>query len=265
MTALPATVAISVFGLFHPVAVDIEPWGASRVEIRCVGAINHVLEGRQRARLTGQCVAAGPDVDFVLSVPGKIRRHYRGALRTGGTPFAAVVTMDLERAVASTVAAEAPAGAGSAMLEAQAIVTRSYFAAGRGRHRTFDFCDTTHCQFIKDPPANGSTPVRATTETTGKVLVYQGRVIAAFYAARCNGFLTPLPLNRIAANSYPYYAVRCEHCLRLPKWEPPKPNARPHYHGMCQFGAADLARQGWTAARILAQYYPGTELETVPH
>jgi stage II sporulation protein D len=36
-----------------------------------------------------------------------------------------------------------------------------------------------------------------------------------------------------------------------------------HGVGMCQWGAAELARRGFSAAEILSYYYPGTELSTV--
>lgn len=257
---LPTVVAIGVFGLFHPRALDVEPWGASRVEISCAGK---VIEGSARVRITSDCVVTGVGggpVDFVLSVPGRIRRHYQGTLRVtrSSTELTAVVTMALEVAVASTVAAESPAGAGAAMLEAQAIVTRSYFAAGVRRHGAFDFCDTTHCQFVKDPPLPESAAGLAAVATAGRVLQYRGLVIAAFYAARCEGLLVPLPAS--GALEYPYFAVQCEYCVRHPAKTAAKANARPHHHGMCQMGAQDLARQGWNAARILAQYYPGAEL-----
>jgi hypothetical protein len=266
LAGLAAAVAIGVFGLFHPREVEIEPWGTSRVEVRCGGSAVRVLEGSRRARLGSNCTSAGlkgAETDFVLSVPGKIRRHYRGLLKTTRDPngeLIAVVTMTLETAVASTVAAEAPPDAAPAMLEAQAIVSRSYFAAGRGRHRAFDFCDTTHCQFVRDPPAEESPAGRAARVTVGQVLSYREHVFAAFYAARCEGLLGPLPAERVGPDDYPYFAVRCEYCLRHPLKVEAKANARPHHHGMCQIGASDLAGHGWTAARILAQYYPGAEL-----
>ena len=34
-----------------------------------------------------------------------------------------------------------------------------------------------------------------------------------------------------------------------------------HGVGMCQVGAAGLAARGWSYRRILAKYYPGTEIE----
>jgi SpoIID/LytB domain protein len=171
--------------------------------------------------------------------------------------------MALETAVASTVAAEAPPDAASAMLEAQAIVTRSYFAAGRGRHRDFDFCDTTHCQFLRDPPPEDSPAARAARATAGRVLTFHGHPFAAFYSARCGGLLAPLPSASVGTDEYPYYAVRCEYCLRHPLEAKVKGRTvpRPHHHGMCQMGAADMAKQGRTAQEILAHYYPGAEIE----
>ena len=263
---LAATVTIGVFGLFHPHALEVEPWGSSRVELTC-GTTSRVIEGSMKLRLTSDCSASGLNgapADFLLSVPGRIRRHYQGTLRVTRLPageLIASVTMALETAVASTVAAEAPPDAPAPMLEAQAIVTRSYFAAGgQHRHQHFGFCDTTHCQFIKDPPPAESPASQATRATSGQVLVYHGRLFAPFYAARCDGLLAPLPASRVGPGDYPYFAVKCGYCLRNPSKAAAKANSRPHHHGMCQLGANNLARHGSTAAQILAHYYPGAEL-----
>lgn len=261
---LAATVTIGVFGLFHPHALDIEPWRQSRIELSCVP--HQTLERTARVRLTADCKGSGSNgapTDFILSVPGRIRRHYQGTLKVTRQPtgeLIAAVTMTLETAVASTVAAEAPPDAAKAMLEAQAVVTRSYFAAIHNRHQQFDFCDTTHCQFIKDPPAPDSGFAQATLATTGRVLTYHYRIVPAFYAARCDGLLAPLPASRIGPNEYPYFAATCDFCLRTPAKSTQKANARPHHHGMCQLGANDLAKRGWTASQILAHYYPGADL-----
>jgi len=92
----------------------------------------------------------GP-VDFLLSVPGKITRHYRGRLeiKQAFGILIPIVSMDIETAVASVVAAEGMPGAQMEALKAQAVAGRSYFTDGKGRHNDFDFCDTTHCQFLR--------------------------------------------------------------------------------------------------------------------
>ena len=92
---------------------------------------------------------------FRLTVPGKIHRVYRGRLTIDSAArngeLLAVVSMDRETAVASIVAAEMAESSPMEALKAQAVATRSFLAAG-ARHQDFDFCDTTHCQFLKSPP-----------------------------------------------------------------------------------------------------------------
>jgi peptidoglycan hydrolase-like amidase len=43
-------------------------------------------------------------------------------------------------------------GAPFEALKAQAVVTRSSYVSARNRHPLFDFCDTTHCQFLRQAP-----------------------------------------------------------------------------------------------------------------
>ena len=102
-------------------------------------------------------------VEFVLAVPGKISRTYRGKLevKVVNGELVPIVGMDLEAAVASAVQAESAPNTPFEALKAQAIVTRSYYAAGRRRHRDFDFCDLTHCQFLRELPSPRSPAARA--------------------------------------------------------------------------------------------------------
>jgi len=160
-------------------------------------------------------------VDFVLAVPGKIRRHYHGTLeiRPAAGILTAVVTMDRETAVASVVAAESLPESPVEALRAQAIAARSYLVASRGRHHGFDFCDTTHCQFLRDPPAPYSAAARATAATRGLVLAYDSRPIAAMYTRSCSGRTrTPAEVG-LSPAAYPYFPVECDHCRAHPaRW-----------------------------------------------
>src|SRR5260370_10001 len=125
----------------------------------------------------------GTEERFSVSVPGKIRRELRGRLevRVQEGSLAAIVEMDRETAVASIVAAESPGSPREAQ-KAQAVLARSFLAAARSRHQGFDFCDTTHCQYLRDAPAAGTVAARAQRDTRGLVLAYEGRVIAALYS-----------------------------------------------------------------------------------
>src|SRR6185369_7324288 len=105
----------------------------------------------------------GSESDFYVGVPGKIRRMYRGRMTivASGSELIPVVSMELETAVASVNAAEATPGATIEALKAQAVAIRSYLVAGRPRHLQSDFCDTTHCQFLKTPPPKESLAAEA--------------------------------------------------------------------------------------------------------
>lgn len=164
---------------------------------------------------------SGGPVDFILGVPGKISRHYHGTLeiKPSGRQLIAVITMDRETAVASVVAAESAPDTPLEALKAQAVAVRSYLVSSHGRHTEFNFCDTTHCQFLREPPLQDSPAARATAATEGFVLVYESEPFAAMYTRSCSGYTrTPAQVG-LPARSYPYYSVECEHCRSHPaRW-----------------------------------------------
>lgn len=236
-------VRIGVLGLFHPrqftvSAVDggaivvhagqetfvlEKSSGIHVAEVHALGSMMVVQAGTRVVHtpdLTFTGRASGP-ADFLLAVPGKITRHYRGTLelKPASDVLVAVVSMDLESAVASVVAAESFSGAPLEALKAQAVAARSYLAARKGRHSEFDFCDTTHCQFLRDPPGPGSA-AEAASATRGLVLIYQSQPIAAMYTRSCNGRTrTPAELG-LPPGSYPYYTVDCKYCREHPsRWQ----------------------------------------------
>jgi len=248
-----------------------------------------------------------------LTVPGRIHRQYQGtlAIAAGGSSLVPVITMDLETAVASIVAAESPPGAPLEALKAQAVASRSYLIASKGRHGTsFDFCDTTHCQFLREPPNAGHPSAIAARQTAGLVLAFNDSVFAAMYSASCGGHTYSLAELGLSPHDYPYYAVDCEYCRKNPEvWTRRLPNAeseklgqgrsessrlrlarqlgwmaipsntyatksngdevelrgvgRGHGIGLCQRGAAAMARDGADFQTILQHYYPNTSLKRI--
>ncbi|MGZ4788758.1 MAG: SpoIID/LytB domain-containing protein [Terriglobales bacterium] len=156
--------------------------------------------------------------DFILAIPGKIKRRYHGILeiQPSAINLVAIVTLDLEIAVASVVAAETVPGTPLEALKAQALATRSYFIAGGGRHRYFDFCDTTHCQFLREAPPAGSDVANAVSSTRGLVLAYHFEPFAAMYTRSCGGRTrTPSEVS-LSSAAYPYYSVDCKYCRSHP-------------------------------------------------
>lgn len=245
---------------------------------------------------------------FTLTVPpssshGTISRQYLGTLELQTHPTSRalqpVITMDLESAVASIVLAESPGHATPAYLQAQAIVSRTFLLAARPEHIGFDFCDTTHCQFLREAPPPNSPPVAAALATRSLRLTYLGQAFPAMYSRSCGGRTHTLAELGLPATIYPYYSVICEFCLRQPeRWHRPT-NASPnlphterarlafdrihgwsaipsatfertsagiegvgigHGIGLCQRGAAALARQSDDYRNLLTHFYPNTDV-----
>jgi peptidoglycan hydrolase-like amidase len=242
-------VAICVFSLFHPVEFEIQPAPGNVVVIG-----NQTLEGHRTAKLRGATAAAGrdgADTAFILSVPGRIRREFHGTLevRERDGHLLAIVKMPLETAVASIVAAESPPSAPLEARKAQAVVARSFLT--KSRHQGYDFCDTTHCQFLREPPAPGSINSKAAEETRGLTISYQGWPIPALYSANCGGKTRTLEEAGWSPEAYPYFAVEC----------PVRGAVAGHRIGMCQEGAAQMARSGKTFREILSRYFPATAIQ----
>jgi peptidoglycan hydrolase-like amidase len=266
LSVLPAAaqvVQIGVFSLFRPVELRVSPVSSAVLVI--TGDTRDILEGRQTmaislARISEPVRVSAPDgseTDFRLSIPGKIERQFHGILtiQAGDHKLIAVVAMDREVAVASVVAAEMPASTPKEALKAQAVVARSYYAAAGPRHDAFDFCDSTHCQFLRQWPQPSEDAFQAARETSGLVLTYLGKPFAAFYSASCGGQTRSLA---DAGPGYPYYAVPCDFCRRH------SPGVvEGHQLGLCQKGAAGLAQSGIGFREILDHYYPGTSVEQI--
>jgi stage II sporulation protein D len=234
---------IGVLGLFHPQQLTVTaPLGQALIAHATTEQL--VLErssGTDSAtlRLDNDSVTltAGPrtihapsititgrDTDpatFLLSVPKKLTRRYRGTLEIRPSPgsLLAIVTMDRETAVASVLAAETTGDTPLEALKAEAIAIRSYFVAGRFRHHEFDFCDTTHCQFLRELPPAASPAAKAVAATHGLVLAYDSLPFAAMYTRGCSGRThTPAEVH-LPPSNYPYYSVECPHCRAHPfRW-----------------------------------------------
>ena len=236
-------VQIGVLGLFHPLQLSLSAPAGTALVLRAgeerivlekssgVDSVTIRISDRDVVVTAGAHVVRASKVtvngrrsdpvDFVLAVPEKIRRRYHGTLeiRPLAGSLAAIVSMDRETAVASVVAAESMPETPLEALKAQAVAARSYFVASRGRHREFDCCDTTHCQFLRNPPMANSAAARATAATRGLVLAYDSHPVGAMYTRSCGGRTrTPAELG-LSPAAYPYFSVECEHCRAHPaRW-----------------------------------------------
>jgi peptidoglycan hydrolase-like amidase len=236
-------VQIGVLGIFHPREITLGVAKGEAIVIHA-GESEFVLEAGPRTNIarieiagdmlllnfgghvihSSKIRAAGRNgraAEFVLAVPGRVSRKYRGtlAVKAVNGVVVPIVTMDLETAVASVVEAESAPDAPLEALKAQAVVTRSYFTAGKGRHHDFDFCDLTHCQYLREPPDAESAAAIATAATRGLVILFEEKPIGAMFTRSCGGHTrTPAELG-IPNNAYPYFSVVCDYCYKNPlRW-----------------------------------------------
>jgi len=240
--AIAQNVRIGVLGLFHPRQLTLQASRNDAVIIH-VAFQTFVLEpgsllaasfhtsgdqllfdfGGKVLRVSALHAAArnGGACSFLLTIPGKITRAYHGTLdvKASRGEVVPIVTMDLETAVASAVAAESSSDTPTEALKAQAVVARSYFLAGGGRHREFDFCDLTHCQFLREPPAQDSPASVAARETRGLVITFEEKPFGAMFSRSCGGHTrTPAEVG-LPGSGYPYFSVLCKFCYQRPyRW-----------------------------------------------
>ena len=103
-------------------------------------------------------------------------------------------------------------------MKAQAVAARSFFHAG-GHHGGDEFCDTTHCQFLREPPAPGSAVAAAVAATRDLVLAYDSHPFAAMYTRSCSGRTRTPEEVGLSPSDYPYFSVECAHCRSHPvRW-----------------------------------------------
>jgi len=242
--AAAQNIRVGVLGLFHPHELRLTPIAGSALVVHVdeqsiilekssgEGAATFnidrnliVIATKTRTLRAASLLVTSREngaASFVLTVPDKITRRYYGTLelKPGSGKLTAVVNMDLETAVASVVGAESTPNDPIEALKAQSVATRSYYVAGKRRHHGFDFCDTTHCQLLREPSPPSSQVAQAVSATRGMVLAYQSHPFAAMYTRSCSGHTkTPKDVG-MPGDSYPYYSVDCKYCQEHPfRWQ----------------------------------------------
>ncbi len=253
-----ATRSFWVLKLLAPQVVVVHPVGTARLHCSD-GQRSWIIEGDRFLSVrpgAQQLHVTGPNdlpACLQLEVPGMLRRTYTGVLDLlgGSEVVRPVVTMSCEIAVGSIVGAELPVSeAPFAALAAQAVVSRSILLGSvRRRHAIADFCDTTHCQFLRAPAPTGSLAWHSASETAGLVLKQDGHWMSPRFSAACGG-RTEGGLN----GEDRYIPVVCESCAKERR------SREGHGWGLCQRGAIVMARSGFTWQAILNRYLPNAAI-----
>lgn len=156
------------------------------------GSALQLLDAHWETRAAGvDRIVVVPEGEGFVTVDG---RPYRGLLEvflgaSGGVAVANEVNLeDYLRGVV-------PEELGPSLfpeieaLKAQAIAARTYAAANLGQFAAdgFDLCDAPRCQVYGGVASEHPTSDRAVRETSGEILVFEGRPINAMFTSTCGG------------------------------------------------------------------------------
>ncbi len=130
--------------------------------------------------------------------------------------------VNLDEYLCNVVSAEMPANFEMEALKAQALVARTYtiYKISNGsKHEGADICDSSNCcqawiskddRFAKWEEAkreeNWNKIVSAVNSTVGKIIMYEGKPINAFFHSNSGG-KTEMPINVWGGSGYPYLQV----------------------------------------------------------
>lgn len=172
-----STVDVRVLSIFHPKEVTVTtPSDAFRITLED-GKMH--INGKRNAMF----FSALPST---VSIPGKIRRTYRGTIKIYQLLSELVIVnrVPIDAYLASIVGAEMGDAPQEAQ-KAQAIVSRTYLFGNLKRHEQFDFCDLTHCQVYKGTETETEESRNAVSTTAGMFLYHNGKIAEVYYHSTC--------------------------------------------------------------------------------
>ncbi len=177
------------------------------------------------------------------------KRWYRGEFIINSTHsgLTLINNLSLEEYIMGVVPAEMPSKWNPEALKAQAIAARSYAVANLGKRSTkgFDLKDNTEDQAYGGATSETSHTNKAVLETKGIVVTYNRQVIPAYYCASAGGQ---------TINSGDVWMKNMPYLRSVPSFDDGTKKMG-HGIGMSQYGANNLAQQGYNAFQILTYFY----------
>lgn len=176
-------------------------------------------------------------------------KWYRGELmiQNKGGKLTVINNVGIEDYTKGVVPSEMPSGWESEALKAQAIAARSYALANLGKRARlgFDLNDTTEDQVYGGASAETIKTNHLVEETKGLVLIYDSKIIPAYYYASAGGQ---------TVNASTAWGSDLPFIRSVPSFDD---NVKKNGHGvgMSQHGANNLAKQGNNAYQILQYFY----------
>jgi len=127
--------------------------------------------------------------DFRIVSENARAQHIHGTLEISARDdvLCMIAVIPVEQYVADVLEGETAGDMPPEALKTLAVAIRSYTTRFRERHKEdgFDFCDSTHCQYLRLDPRPGV--VAAVKQTAGELLWDRGTPLAAYYHQDCGG------------------------------------------------------------------------------
>lgn len=187
-----------------------------------------------------------PNEEGFLSTKNK---WYRGffIIQNKNHKLTVINDVNIEDYIKGVVPAEMPSSWDIEAHKAQAIAARSYALANLGKRASFgyDLNDTPEDQAYSGASAETPRTNKAVEDTKGLVLIYDLKIIPAYYYASAGGQTT---------NAGAVWGKDLPYIRSVPSYDD---NVRKNGHGvgMSQHGANNLAKEGYNAYQILQYFY----------
>lgn len=205
-------------------------------------------------KINSDKVVIKPEENGFISVK---RKWYRGhfQLQNSGKGLTVINDIPLELYLQGVVPSEMPSSWEYDAHKAQAIAARSYALANLGKRAKngYDLKDTPEDQAYGGATSETPQTNDAVTETSGLVLIYDGKIIPAYYSASAGGH---------TKNASQVWTKDLAFIKAVPSFDDGiKKNG--HGVGMSQYGANNLAKKGYNTYQILKYFYPNTKFARI--
>jgi stage II sporulation protein D len=205
-------------------------------------------------KINSNKIVIKPEPNGFVSVK---RKWYRGhfMLVNNGAGLIVINDVPIEKYLQGVVPSEMPSSWEHDAHKAQAIAARSYALANLGKRGKYgyDLKDTPEDQAYGGASAETVNTNNAVSETEGIVLIYDGKIIPAFYSASAGGR---------TRSSGQVWTKELAWLRSVPSFDDGiKKNG--HGVGMSQYGANNLAKKGYNAYQILKYFYVNTKFAKI--
>jgi stage II sporulation protein D len=189
-------VRVRLLSLYRLSGVKVQTVPGAKVEWG-MNSAHGEFRSKSEVHAHGNSVEAGGQIASKLTLSGDFRifAEHASVERIHGTAeisakdsvLQIVVLMPVDQYVATVLQGETAGNMPSEALKAMAVTIRSYTTRFRERHKEegFDFCDSTHCQYLRldVQPA----VLDAVNMTAEELLWDRGTPLAAYYHKDCGG------------------------------------------------------------------------------